>query len=1064
MKSSNFHKSFIFLLFWSMLVVKMVLSQPYDFNFERIEKEVVAGSNNCIFQDSKGFVWLGTWNGLCRYDGFSFKLYEHNEADTSTLSDGYITSICEDNDGYLWVGTQNGLNRFNPSTGKCIRFYYNQNDSNSLSHSFITTLFFDKKNTLWIGTEPGYLNTLDLNPDLYKDNKCFKFIPYNLNNGKKGINNTNRINAITEHLGSGIDLLLVGTNHGLFTLNKTELNSERHLYSYKNNKFNSAGIFCFYKDAHNNIWAGGTSGRVTKLKIKSEKVYISAQYNLKTKNSISTIQQDSSGNTWIGTISDGLFCLKSEANKIDKIPSSEDTAGFINDEWIYSILVDRTGIVWISSRSALNKLDPHEKQFKSYPIKAPKDLWILAINGICEDDSGALWVSTYGRGLIKIDSIGGHETNYIPTDNRPSSLSSRWIHSLFCDSFGSVWIGSSAGLDKYDPATDSFIHFKIQSFSDFVYKIFEDRHANLWVASSGGISKLDRKTGRFKHYLTSPDVLRKLGGYWGDIIEYSEDQFLIGGKGLILFNSVTGLLEPFLINHDEKATYNSDMIFCLKKDKNNNIWIAGFEGLYKLMADKQVIKYTQANGLPSNHVYGLLEDDYGDLWITTFKGLVKYQEQNETFTTYSLNGDFLENEFAQGHLYKAKDGRLYIGQAQRFIFFNPNEIQKNKYSAPAMISGISLFGEAISYNYQRSSDEPLHFNHTENMLSFHFTTLNYTNASQNRFAYKLENAHDQWIYPQSKRFATYSNLEPGNYTFRVKSANDDGVWNEKGSSINIYISPPWWKTNWAYGIYIMILVGIILYLMWLNAQRQKQKWKEKLLHEKELNQLKEAEHRAEVAELQAKATEAEKETEKETMRSRIANDLHDEIGSNLSSIAIIGEVLEKRLSLVENDKKRLHKIKHIAQLTAESIRDIVWFVNPENDSIEKLKSKMREVANLMLEVEKIDFQVSMKNTFKTDVNFRRNLYLIYKEILQNIVRHSKASKVRISLVIAKNELVLEVEDNGIGFDTKKENTGNGLRNFQIRARELKGEITINSDLQKGTTILLKVKYPDHGIV
>jgi len=326
--------------------------------------------------------------------------------------------------------------------------------------------------------------------------------------------------------------------------------------------------------------------------------------------------------------------------------------------------------------------------------------------------------------------------------------------------------------------------------------------------------------------------------------------------------------------------------------------------------------------------------------------------------------------------------------------------------------------------------------HNQNNFSFKFTALDYTAQGENQYTYMLEGYNEDWINIDNKNYASFTNLDPGNYIFRVKGSNNDGVWSEEDVSLKITITPPWWKTWWAYSINIFMIISAIFTAIRYDNRRRQKKMEAKLNREKELRELQMSEHRAAVAELQAKTAEAQKEAEKEQMRSRIASDLHDEIGGNLSSIAIIGQSLDKKLKLAANEKERLRKIPYMARITADSMRDIVWFVNPSNDSLEKLLAKMRETANMMLEGMDVVFKQEIKESGLTnDLNFRRNLFLIFKEILQNIIRHANASQVIINLHHNEKQFTLSVKDNGAGFNTKTEFKGNGLLNFQRRAKD-----------------------------
>jgi len=349
----------------------------------------------------------------------------------------------------------------------------------------------------------------------------------------------------------------------------------------------------------------------------------------------------------------------------------------------------------------------------------------------------------------------------------------------------------------------------------------------------------------------------------------------------------------------------------------------------------------------------------------------------------------------------------------------------------------------------------------QNIISFEFAALDYTSPGKNLYAYKMEGINYDWVYTDaSHRTATYTNLNPGEYVFRVKGSNNDAVWNEEGASIRLIIMPPWWRTLWAYGAYVLLFIASVLGTIRFEVNRHRRRVEGKLREEQERRRLEEAEHRAAVAELQARAAEAEKEIEKEQMRSRIAGDLHDEIGSNLSTIAIVSQIAAEKINARDVEKWRLQEIPRIARQTVESMRDIIWFINPENDSMDRLIVKMRDTANMMLEQIEFTFHVSPNRLlFQCGIDFRRNLFLVFKECLQNIIKHARATKVEIAITASTGCFQLHISDNGVGFDTVQKYAGNGLKNFQWRAAEMGASIEISSSKGHGTNVSLSAKIP-----
>jgi signal transduction histidine kinase len=481
---------------------------------------------------------------------------------------------------------------------------------------------------------------------------------------------------------------------------------------------------------------------------------------------------------------------------------------------------------------------------------------------------------------------------------------------------------------------------------------------------------------------------------------------------------------------------------------------------------KSFTHFFEKDGIPDNYVLQVQEDNSGNIWITCSIGLAKYDIKTRLWKSYSIADGMPFENFGGCRQNNAKgpDGKLYFSGGSGTIGFYPDQIKDNSFIPPIVITDFKIFHENVNLDTSIIFKKTITLSHDQNVFSFEFAALNYTNPVKNQYAYKMEGFHDDWIYTGNEHKASFTNLDPGEYIFRVKGSNNHGVWNEEGTSISIIIIPPWWATTWAYLVYASLFVAILFFGLQFEIRRRQHKIEAQIQKDKELRKLKETEHRAIVAELQSKAAEAEKEKEKEQMRSRIASDLHDEIGSNLSSIDLMGQVLHSKLTGTDQDKKKLRDISQIARMTAESMREIIWFVNPKNDSMEKLIVKMRDTANLMLN--SIDFTFEAPGDVfpkETDINFKRNFYLIFKESLQNIIKHSEAKKVRIQILANQNCIRLYIKDNGIGFDTSFDSGGQGLKNIKQRAEDIDSIVEIKSDKNKGTEIILTKKYRDHGM-
>lgn len=1041
-------------------------AQKNDLSLEIVGQPSLSGVSH-ILQDHFGFIWFGTGSGLFKFDGYNVVTYRHDPSDSFSISNNSITAIAEDNAQNLWVGTIDGLNKLNMATGKCVRYQHNPEQPHSLSHNYITSLAFDRSGTLWVGTQQGGLNeAINLDPR-HPDSLSFYRHQHTPNDSTSL--SSNHIRFVLDDTLNEKRMLWIGTANGLNAFDKSTRKFVRYFYKPDNaNSLCTNDLYSAYQDKAGDLWIGASEGCLSQLTIVSGGEIRFRHHKLGANQKVYGIIGDEDDNLWLSTRYHGLYRFNRNTHQIayydEKALHLKNVSRFAPS----TAFIDHAGALWIATWPFLYKNDPHRQRFAYVPLDPPPNIWSMGISAFWADHAGSLWIGTYGSGLLKYDSAGGQVSHFAPDSSQKRYLSSRWVQSILEDRSGAIWVGTFHGLNRYDPRRDRFENYYWDPgkrdnpknlISNYIYCLYEDRQGDVWIGSARGLSRFDHLTGKFAHYLNDSDnQIAMTGHYIGAIHEDRKGTMWVGANGIYQFDRRLGELAPFYYETESGPRWIDQMVFAIREDRSGNLWIATFEGLFRIDVEQKVTHFTERDGLPSNHVYGIVEDNEGFLWISTFKGLVKYDPRSATFRRHDLKEGFLRNEL--GYAYRDKDGRCYLAQANGFTMFHPEDIKDNPYVPPVRITGMKVFDQPVTFAKPIAKLDDIRLSYSQNMFAFDFVALNYTDSYKNQYAFKMEGFHDDWIYCGNRRTATFTNLDPGKYLFRVKGSNNDGVWNEDGASIRVIITPPWWRTVWAYASYAFLFIASVFGVIRFEVDRHKRKVEVRLREERERRRLETAEHRAIVAELQARAAEAEKEIEKEQMRSRIAGDLHDEIGSNLSTIAIVSQIAADKLKAGDSEKRRLQEIPRLARQTAESMRDIIWFINPENDSMDKLVVKMRQTANLMLE--HIDFSFNAPATeisFAADVNFRRNLYLIYKECLQNIIKHAQATKVEIAITMSGSCFQLRVSDNGIGFDAAREFAGNGLKNFQWRAAEMGGTIEISSDRSSGTTVRLVIKIP-----
>jgi signal transduction histidine kinase len=528
-------------------------------------------------------------------------------------------------------------------------------------------------------------------------------------------------------------------------------------------------------------------------------------------------------------------------------------------------------------------------------------------------------------------------------------------------------------------------------------------------------------------------------------------------EGLFRINHQDGNSKAFLKSDDQKESISSNSINSICEDLKGNLWIGTDEGLNLLdRKTNSYTVYTSEDGLPNNYIANILVDITGDLWISTNRGVSRFNPDlppGKQFRNYDTNDGLQGLEFTPGAEFKNKKGEIYFGGTNGLNKFNPAKIQDNPILPGVAIASFNKFGKPELSYFQLLNSESIELSYSENFFSFEFTAFDYTNPEKNQYAFILEGFDKDWNYNGNRRFASYTNIDPGEYTFRVKATNSDGVWNEKAASIKLLINPPIYRTWLAYAFYAILIVVLLYSIRTFELRKQRVKQERLLKTEREKAELRETQLRAERAELQNKALETERELDKQKIRHRIASDLHDEIGSNLSSISLISSQLKENKTPNENIAEEISDINLAARISAESIRDIVWFIDPTSDKLGNLIMRMKETSNVMLKSIKHNFNSSgIDPDQKLHPDLKRNIYMIFKESLNNITKHSKAGNVEISFVFEDGNLKLLIRDDGIGFDYDQVAKGNGLRNLKRRSAEINGELDINSSPGKGTTI------------
>mgnify|MGYP000176845682 CR=1 FL=1 len=1015
-----------------------------------------------ILQDRKGFLWFGTRDGLNKYDGNVFKVFRHYSQDSTTLSDSFIKTLHEDANGNLWVGTMDGLNKFNIETNAFE--HYDIETQKMGFDNFEIWSIVENDNYLWLGTNLG-LKKFNIKK------KAFEAFIYN-ETDKKLFNAPIRTLLIS----NSNELWIKTTAHiGVYNL-KTE--TVRH-YAYPENSvagLSKSNVSVLYQDKENNIWLGFKNGlaRLNKATDAFEFFRMNNQNKKALTNHVRSLCEDYLGNLWIGTYN-GLYVLNANKKSISHFQHDENNPNSLSQNSIYKIYQDIKGDMWIGTYAGgVSYYDRSYDVFQHFSSGANNTkLNYKVVSSIIEDENNNLWIGTEGGGINVYNQKTGVFKYYVNNPKNPNSLSANNVKAMIQDRAGNFWIGThDEGLNFLNPKQKPFQFKRFKNnpnntnslSNNRIISLFEDHKNNLWIGTSGGgLNVLNTKTNKINRI---KDSLGLTGKLIYKIAETSnKNELLIGGSnGLAKIDIDTWQLSK--IDYLEKSgAQTSDAVLSVYEDKNKNLWIGTEgDGLYHYNATSQeTIKFDTTKGLPNDVVYGIVPDNNNHIWLSTNYGLSRINLQTHQIKNFNESDGLQSNEFNYGAYLKNKKGELLFGGANGFNIFYPSDIVENTFVPPVTITSFKVNNKP--YLTITDSTDRITLKHKQNDFNFDFVALSFSQPNKNQYAYKLEGFDKDWNYIENKKSATYTNLDDGNYVFKVKASNNDGLWNEKGVELPITILPAPWATWWAYLLYAIILISVILLII-----------KYSLIRISERNELK------------------QERLEKERIEE--VNKLKLELFTNISHdfrtpLTLILGPLERLLKTeVKNDFiTKQHKVMYRnASTLMELINQLLDFRKSESGKLLLSASKSNIVPfvnNIKLAFDElaraknIDFSLKSNND-EIEVWFdQTKLKKIIFNLLSNAFKFTpKGGKITIEISVSKKSkknktdscVKLKVTDNGSGiskankkfiFDRfyqlgERSGTGIGLSLTKNLVELHKGTIKVKSNENKGTSFTVKL--------
>lgn len=1030
-----FKNKTLFCFFIVLTFAQQLVAQTGQYRFSHLD--IGQGLSNsqvkCFLKDSQGFVWIGSISGLNRYDGNVVKVFRNNPSDTTTIADNDIFKLFEDPDGNIWATTYIGIDIYDPASESFIRSAGSMLRKFGMPEGIITDIVKDQQQNYWF---------LHASQGLFQYNRTVgKAIIIPASETDTTRISTSQVYAVADdragnvwimHRDGVLEKLDIKTHRVIYrnrTLQKRYkkelfnyslmVDSERDVWIYLTDN-NTKGVFLFDVDTQSLTSFGKNAGEV---KLNTDIVR--------------GVVEDNKGLIWVATDHGGVNLIDKRDFSVRYILHNQDDDKSLSQNSIQTIYKDYDGFIWIGTyKRGINFYHEDVIRFGLFrhENRRPASLPFNDINSFAEDSHGNLWIGTNGGGLICYDRKNDRFTQYLHNPNDPGSLSNNVIVSLCFDSYGKLWIGTYyGGLNCFDGK--KFIRYRHsddpKSLSDdSIWEIFEDSQRQLWIGTlTAGIDILDRNTGTFRHY--RPGIPNSVHStYIPVIVEDTEHTIWIGtGYGMDRYDRKTGQFTQFLNDINNKNSLSHNNVFGILDDGKGAIWIGTKEGLN--IFDKKTKTFRvlrEEDGMPHNSIITMLKDNSGNLWLGTPNGLTNLQIARDAqgtitslkFKNYDEADGLQGMQFNEGAAFKTRKGELVFGGANGFNLFKPEDIHVNDVKPVVKFTGLQIFNREVKIGEEIKGNRVLEtsitqtkeitLKHSDNVFSIEFSALTFFLPGKCRYKYILEGFSNDWLFTDGRsRRLTFTNLDPGEYTLRVKASNNDGVWNDDGAALKIIILPPFWKTKTAFILYILTVMAALLVTRKLIQQRERLKFA-----------------------IEQERQEAQRMHELDMMKLKFFTNVSHEFRTPLT---LILTPIEKLMKAAQEDQRGQFQLIH---------RNAKRLLNLVNQLLDFRKLEVQEIKFIPFEGDIIQFIRETTFSF-SDLSEKKDIHLDFRtsiESLETIFDQDKLEKILLNLLsnafkftpehgsvtvelqeLAREDgrwLELKVKDTGIGIPADKQ--------------------------------------------
>ncbi len=1028
---------------------------PDNYRFVHIDiNEGLSNSSvNSFCQDHLGFIWIGTENGLNKYDGQNLQVYRHDQNPASIVNDR-INCVFEDSRHFILAGTNQGLSIYDRTTNSF---------KNIVLRAPVNIIFEDSKKNVWFGTDHGELHLLD--PVNFKSNLF-------LNNEPNVHLSSNAINSIAEDNNGNLLIARGGTGLNVFSI------AQRKFTRYYKSDNKTKGLSdnyiqsLFFDKKTNVLWIGTKKGldKLDATKTFRNYTFNTGDHKLQ---QLYSLMLDKNDNLWIGTQNNGIFIFNTEKESFTGIKSNAANSNSLSNDQIRNLYLDKEKNIWIGCyRGGVNLLT-NSKSFSFFQCKQgeSQSLNNKIVLSVIEDQNKNIWIGTDGGGVNFYDKKTGTFTYYKQGGN--NSLSDNTVQCLYEDKEGKIWMGTSTGgISILNPKTKKFIYFKDPDSAIFrgandIRSILGDKYGNIWVATNGnGISKFTIDGKRTENYRTDWQNRNKT------LITNWIRPLYLDKKNNLWIGTVTGIS---VFNIEKKSFTNiytdgkeEFTAYSLCEDNDGNMWFGTTLGLKKYNPQTHTFQtFTTANGLPDNIVFEILKDSKNNLWISTNNGLSFYNFKTNKFVNFDITDGLPDNNFIENSAFKGANGKLYFGSTDGLLFFNPDKIKISNFISPITLTEFRVFNKPVKIGdldsllkKDISATKEIVLNYDQSLFAFEYAAPNYANPKKTQYRYKLAGFDRDWIYNGSVNIASYTNIAPGNYMFFVSNSIENGIWNSDPAHIQVTILPPFWRTEWAYICYFLIIALSLYFSRKFIINREKLK-----------------------NDLKMEKINAEKAKEISTMKLNFFTNVSHEFKTPLT--LIIGPIDR----LLQDDSNPAQK-KYYYELIQRNSQRLLKLINEVLD-LNKMDATDLPIYKKNADV--IPFIKNIATTFeyiseqkKIQLVIRSNMEQLHfafdpeklEKVLVNLLSNSfKFTKAHgtIEIAIGTKEIsgstfvVISVKDNGFGIEEKDlphifkrfyksgnktanaEGTGIGLAFVKELVELHNGKIEVESKPGKGAT-------------